>query len=303
MAYRFLLEVPETRIDEGNVVVGAVPDAQVVVVRNPHGQGFADPAADLLIASHTLGVIGAIYDWYDELPKPKDDLAIVLHSGDRVSVASTNRAEMVRRIRRDQPWVERTLPKIGDHMRDVLPGDTGSNMETLSDVTPGFDLPLDDPLVLPSRFLPLHGGAQVAVKVTDLGQAESYYVDFLGMAVLGREHRDAQGNQRLADADYDHAKAMATGTEADVSFLANGRVTLALDRVGRGARLERSSAAPVSIPVDRPTFLEIKGEALMRGREIDGDGVTTVAIRDIYGVVWEFTTNAAVTQPIGAASA
>jgi hypothetical protein len=37
VAYRFLLEVPESLVDEANIVVGSVGDAQVVVVRNSTG--------------------------------------------------------------------------------------------------------------------------------------------------------------------------------------------------------------------------------------------------------------------------
>ena len=130
---------------------------------------------------------------------------------------------------------------------------------------------------------------QVAVKVTDLGQAEKYYVDFLGMSVLGRERQVGEREFVPVEVDYDHTRALSLGTEADVSFLANGEVTMALDRVGRGARIERAGGPPVPITVSRETFLDIKGRALIRGMEIDGDGVNVLAVRDIYGLVWQFT--------------
>lgn len=288
MAYRFLLEVPKARIDDANVMIGAVPDAQVVVVRNPHGLGFAEPFADLTVASHTLGVISEIYRWYEDLPNPKPEIGLTLHSGERISLASATAPEMVRRIRLDQPWVERILPKIGDHQRDILPDDGSSNRNTRALLSRIIDNAVP-PLVSPTRSLDLRGDVQVAVKVTDLGQAEKYYVDFLGMSVLGRERQVGEREFVPVEVDYDHTRALSLGTEADVSFLANGEVTMALDRVGRGARIERAGGLPVPITVSRDTFLDIKGRALIRGMEIDGDGVNVLAVRDIYGLVWQFT--------------
>jgi catechol 2,3-dioxygenase-like lactoylglutathione lyase family enzyme len=287
VAYRFLLEVPETMVDEANITVDTVPDAQVVVVRNSHGMGFDDPFSDLTIASHSLGIIDALYGWLDDLPKPKPELALVLHSGKRVPLASVSRGEMVSLIRRDQPWVERTLPKIGDHMRDVFPTDASAPAfaprETGTDIAPFV------PVISPTRTLPLLGNLQIAIDVPDLDRAERYYVDFLGMHVIGRERRDKHGEFHPVEAGFDHARALVAGTEADVSFLGNGQISLALDRVGRGAILKRSSGAPIPIGVTLSTFLDIKGTSLMRGMEIDGDGVDVLAVRDIYGMVWEFT--------------
>ena len=292
MAYRFLLEVPNSRIAEANVMIASVPDAQIVVVRNPHGLGFAEPFADLTIASHSLGVVGAIYEWYEGLENPKPEVGVTLHSGERVSLDSSNRSDMVRRIRLDQPWVETILPKIGEHQRDILPDEGVSTRGTralLSHITDHAP----QPLISPTRQLDLRSNVAVAVKVTELGVAERYYVDFLGMTLLGRERHTDDGGFTVVEADYDHARALALGNEADVSFLVNGNVSMALDRVGRGARLERSADPPVPITVPRETFLEIKGNALIRGMEIDGDGVSTLAVRDIYGVVWAFTLQAA----------
>ncbi|HQY29977.1 MAG TPA: VOC family protein [Thermomicrobiales bacterium] len=299
MAYRFLLEVPEDRIDEANVVVGGVRDAQVVLVRNPHGMGFADPYADVTVACHTLAVIEAIYDWYESAGVAKPALAIVLHSGERVALAGNDRREMIRRIRRDQPWVEHTLPKIGDHMRDIVPGQPPAASALAA--VPGFDVPALQPVLSPTRQLTIHGQREVAVDVPDLDRAERYYVDFLGMTVFGRERRDAKGFMHLVEDDYNHTRALSEGTEADVSYLGNGGVSMALIRVGRGARLTRSAEPPIALTVAHETFLEIKGHALIRGVEIDGDGERQLAARDIYGLVWTFAVGDA--QEVGQRSA
>src|SRR5918998_1549091 len=115
MAYRFLLEVPASLAAEANTAVAEAADAQVVLVRNSHGLGFDDPSADLTVAAHSLRVVDTLYDWFDALGASRPDIRIVLHGGDRLSLEANDRGGMIAAIRRDQPWVERTIPKIGEH--------------------------------------------------------------------------------------------------------------------------------------------------------------------------------------------
>ena len=292
MAYRFLLEVPESRVDEANIVVGMAGDAQVLVVRNSHGLGFDDPYFDLTVAAHTLRVIGSIYDWYQSL-SPQPNLHLVLHSGERLDLGKYDRGSMVAAIRRDQPWVEHTLPMIGEHYRDILPpGDP--RPEAVAPQPPvGATLGRDsEPLITATKRLTFLSPAQVAIQVTELDRAERYYIDFLGVHLLARDRVDDAGNLVPVEADYDAAHALAAGNEADFSYLANGSLRIALERVGRGARLERDHGGPIRVSVDRPTFLQLKGDALMRGMEIVIDQPDAFAVRDIYGHIWQFRQSA-----------
>src|SRR5687768_1760619 len=115
MAYRFLLEVPERLAPAAQITVDGAGDAQVVVARNSHGLGFDDAYMDLTIAAHSLRVVDALYDWFDTLGASRPDVRLVLHGGDRLALEAHDRGAMVAAIRRDQPWVERSLPKIGEH--------------------------------------------------------------------------------------------------------------------------------------------------------------------------------------------
>src|SRR5918998_1335625 len=81
MAYRFLLETPEALAADASVTVEAVGDA-----------------------------LGA----------SRPDLRIVLHSGVRLDLEQLDRGAMVAAIRRDQPWVERSIPKVGEHELDAV---------------------------------------------------------------------------------------------------------------------------------------------------------------------------------------
>jgi catechol 2,3-dioxygenase-like lactoylglutathione lyase family enzyme len=298
VAYRFLLEVPESLFDEANIVVGSTGDAQVVVVRNSHGLGFDDPYQDLTVAAHSLQVIDAIYDWYGSLPEPKPSLHLVLHSGQRLNLADYDRGRMLAAIRYDQPWVERTLPKIGEHYREILPpGDTRTE-----GIAPQPMVHLDavlietNPIITATRQLTFLEPVHAMVKVPDLDRAERYYVDFLGVHLLGRERVGKAGDLQLVERDYSSPRALAEGTEADFSYLANEPVRLTLQRVGRGARLPQDLPNQIRLSTDRETFLKVRGDALMRGTTILADQPGSLTVRDIYGLIWQFVDSAPVPQ-------
>ena len=298
MAYRFLLEVPESRFDEANIVVGSAGDAQVVVVRNSHGLGFDDPYQDLTIAAHTLRVIDAIYDWYGQLPEPKPSLRLVLHSGQRLALGDYDRGRMIAAIRYDQPWVERSLPKIGEHYREILPpGDTRTEGVAPQPMTHLDALLVEtNPIIAATKTLTFLQPVHAMIKVPDLDRAERYYVDFLGVHLLGRERVDKAGDLQLVERDYSGPRALAEGTEADFSYLANEPVRLTLQRVGRGARLPQDLPNQIQLTADNETFLKVRGDAMMRGTVIIADRPGALTVRDIYGLVWQFVDSAPVPQ-------
>ena len=80
MAYRFLLEVPETLADQAGIAVGSAGDAQVLVVRRAksHGSTYDDPYIDMTVAAHSLGVVQALYRWVDEFRPATPEIGTVL---------------------------------------------------------------------------------------------------------------------------------------------------------------------------------------------------------------------------------
>ena len=60
------------------------------------------------------------------------------------------------------------------------------------------------------------------------------------------------------------ARALNHGTEADFSYLANEPLRITLQRVGRGARLRKTTRTH-EFRVDHETFANLRGDALMRG--------------------------------------
>jgi hypothetical protein len=110
-----MLEVPDAQRKPAEIVVGAVPETQIVVSRTSYTEGFDNPFAALTIASESLRVIDAIYGWFQSSGSVAAASRIVLYSGQRLPLASTTPGSVVAAIRGNQPWTEHSIPRIGDH--------------------------------------------------------------------------------------------------------------------------------------------------------------------------------------------
>ncbi len=292
MAYRFLLEVPGTLAAEAQTAVDSTPDAQVILVRDSHGLGFEDPFVDLTVAAHSLSVIDAIYDWFDRLGASRPDIRLVLHSGERVTLEAIDRGEMVATIRRDQPWVERSLPKVGEHEEDVFLG--GEREGDLAIDAAVGNAPVavghrrDAAETEVGRRVHLRSLNHIAVSVNNPAKAEQFYQQFLNFDLLGRARNSAAGLEPV-EHDYDWDEATRAGRQANVSFLANGPVTLAVHNAGRSARIDEGVVDHISVTVDAGSFAAIRGEALVRPLTLSAISDTSFRFRDPFGLVWEIT--------------
>jgi len=307
MAYRFLLEVPEPLAAEASVAVEEAPDAQVLLVRQSHGLGFEDQFVDLTVAAHSLRVIDNLYGWFDRLGASRPDIRLVLHSGERLTLEAVDRGSMVATIRRDQPWVERALPKIGEHEEERFAGSAagvgravgisvdaagGNAPEASGGLGPAGTGEILQDLTRRVHFRRLN---HIAVRVLDMAKAERFYEQFLNMQIVGRARR-GQGNVlQPVEGEYRWDQAVLDGSEADVTFLQNGPVTLALERAGRGARLYENSLSHISVAVDPVTFATLRGEALARPLTILGSSETSFVFHDPFGIAWEVTVGAPAT--------
>lgn len=313
MAYRFLLEVPEALAANANIAVGEAGDAQVVVVRNSHGRSADDPYLDLTVACHSLRVIHTLSEWYQRLGASRPDVRIVLHGGDRVPLAEREPSAIVAAIRRDQPWVERSIPKIGEHEVDAVARPRRVNQEaSVSDRSPAAasaasTVPADASTASTAtlergwnslaavqepngdRRIVIRELGHIAVNVSDLPKAERFYIGLFGMDLVGRGRRNSSGGFDAVEPAFKWDDAIQAGREADVSFLRNGPLVLALHRLGRGARIERGVLDHVSIRVDAVTFTALKGQVLMQSMQLVESAETAFAFRDPYGVTWEIT--------------
>ena len=309
MAYRFLLEVPEELGADANVAVAAAGDTQVILARPSHGLGFDTPYLDLTIAAHSLRVVDTLYDWFNLLGASRPDIRLVLHSGERIVFEATDRGAAIAAIRRDQPWVERSIPKIGEHEEETFTpnfsrtpaeerrpaepaaidpaGATASGAATVTAVSAG--LGASAVAGRDERHVRIRALNHVAIWVSDLAKAERFYTEFFQMDLAGRA-RQGESGYEVVSGDYRWDEASAAGTEADITFLSQPALTLAVHRAGRGARLDRYAVIDhLSIDVDSITFMTLKGEALLRTFEIVASAETAFTFRDPFGVTWEVT--------------
>ncbi len=295
MAYRFLLEVPEALADTANVAVGQADDAQVLVVRPSHGLGIDDPYVDLTIAAQSLRVVDVLHTWYESLESPRPEIRMLLHGGERHSLAEVDRPHLVALIRRDQPWVERSIPRVGDHEPSIERAgfSTGSGAPTArsdgSIVAVIEDRAEDGVNVLTTTATGFRVEAvnYFLIQVNNLQRAEQFYQDFFAMELLGRLRRTPDGLQVPLPSDYSWEEALRTGELAETTFLANGPLTIAAQRVGLETVLSNGAVEMISIGVDARTFATIKGQVLMRPFTVLRSGVASFVFRDPFMVSWE----------------
>jgi catechol 2,3-dioxygenase-like lactoylglutathione lyase family enzyme len=308
MAYRFLLEVPAVFAEDANAVVGSVDDAQVLVTRNSHGLGFDDTYVDLSIASHSLKVIPVLYDWASDIGATRQDsrivVRVVLHDGRRIGLHEADAPAMVAAIRRDQPWVDRSMPKIGEHepteisrvrrRQAALAASGGAGITLAPDNQPQFPAVKSVIVERTAAEFTWNNDEYALVTVSNLASAERFYSDVLGLNLVCRLKQDEPGNWRELPLAYDHEEANYHNTEADRVLLEHGVLRLALARAGHGARLNYATVEThFSLLVEPDVLANLRATVLMRGYDLLEDTGRDITFRDPFGVAWSVTDSAA----------
>lgn len=307
MAYRFLLEVPGAFASDANGAVSSVDDAQVVLTRNSHGLEFDDPYLDLSVAAHSLNVIPVLYGFAEDLGATRSDsrivIRVVLHDGRRIGLHEIDAPTMVATIRRDQPWVERSMPKIGDHEPNEYTKARRQQLRTSATALAVAESPDDLPqLPAVQSVIVERSTAQfdwnreefIMVDVSNIAAAEKFYFDVLGLNLVTRLKKDESGNWRELSLTYDINEANYHSTEADRILLEHGVLRLALARVGHGARLAYSQITThFSLLVEPDVLARLRATVLMRGYDVLEDRSGDLTFRDPYGVAWSVTDHAA----------
>jgi hypothetical protein len=312
MAYRFLLEVPESLVEDANVVVSHVPDAEVILDREAHGLGIDEGARDLSIAAHSLRVIQAIYKWRADIdrnsPLARYRIRIALHSGERLPVGDMDYGKMIAAIRRDQPWVERSIPKIGEHqtrsgpltradapLSTPLPRETQVAVAGEESVATLPNAPrIADVHVLGTDDAAIHdtitveGMVFLRLPVLDLAKPERVYSEVFGLQMIGRGNHPEDRPWEFLEPGYDIEQEAQFGLEPDYAFMQNGPLAIALERVGRGYPLDHYTRIPEPIHVlmDMESMRRVKANVLMRSWEIRDPRPDSFIFRDPFGYIW-----------------
>lgn len=292
MAYRFVLEAPESVAFEVNTVINSVPDAQVLVMRNSHGLGYNDPYYDYSVAAHSFAVVERVYRWMTEYGEPYPEIRLVMHDGRRVSFAKANISLIVAAIRRDQPWVDHTMPQIGVHEpKPWLGADADATSSEL------VTIDIANPETLARRF-----ESAPTVSVHNLAPAEQYYEEVLDLRVAARATRNERGEFQVIADDYDPKMARLQYTEADAVFMENGPFHLNLRRYPRGTLLPYGTDPLHVHTTATPDHLsKVKGRILIYGSDLLESTDELLRFVDPYNVVWTMTSSARVDDSTPAA--
>jgi hypothetical protein len=196
--------------------------------------------------------------------------------------------DVVAAIRRDQPWVERYTPKIGEHEFD-----TPRPRVTASGVALAVAEPATDATILAADLLgaeeelTVRGTTYAVIQLNDLPVAERVYHDLFGLDIRQRMRQDPDGAWQEQGTGYDHDTAAQEGTESDIAFLSNGALNVALMRAGRAARLDYNEVrGELSIRVNPETANRIRAMVLMRSYTMLTSTGPAFGFRDPFGVVW-----------------
>lgn len=301
MAYRFLLEVPEALYAQANVVISHTPDAGIVDVHDGIVGDFDNDGQTLTLSAQTLDVVSRIGEWYDQVVATTPGAGAVnflLTNGRRMPVGTIDDAEVVNAIRHDQPWVERSIPKIGEHMTRTAPTGTlkpavsstdmkAAGLGTLPSISNITILATDDPT--DHQAITVDDVTMYHLEVIDLANPERTYGEIFGAALVDRADRTANGEYIWHGAGYDFEQEAQFGSEPDFAFLQNGPLVIALERMGRGLPLDvfANPPAPIRLLVDDASLAAIRGNVLTRSWNVFDDSVPGIFVfRDPMGYTW-----------------
>lgn len=293
MSYRLLLEVPDRLVDQANIAVGLAGDAEVILARNSHGLTFDDPYQDLSVAAHSLAIVSTLYRWVDELGPDRDKISIVLHGGRRIALAGADPDAVIAAIRHDQPWVEPSIPKIGEHVEDELAPDNWPTppVDTTAELMDVEDMPIVPRL---SPNVVTAGVDYTLIRVNNLRRAEEFYTRTFGLTVRQRFRTVDEGVLVPVEGAVNWATADRAGTMPTISFLSNDNLRIALQSVGIGIRLDLQSFTDrLAATVDPAALAQIRADVLMRGYNFLSQTDHSLVFRDPFGVTWDVTTRQA----------
>ena len=205
MAYRFMLETPLAYSSEAEIAITKAPATQIVTNRTSFADGYDQPRTALTVSAPDLRVIGTLYDWLNTVD-PKPNIRFVFYNGRRVDLADYDEGSLIAAIRRDQPWVERSIPKIGDHIAQPWVGPEANRGAAIVNAAIAGDRETfmeESIVVVEEPRVVIESVNYMAINVTELDKAERFYNELFGLEVVARTKSDEMGAYRLLSPDYD----------------------------------------------------------------------------------------------------
>jgi catechol 2,3-dioxygenase-like lactoylglutathione lyase family enzyme len=124
----------------------------------------------------------------------------------------------------------------------------------------------------------------VALRVTDLREAERYYCSLFDLTPRFRE-AEVDGEWRTLPTGADWTDAIAAGVDLDLCYLAGDDLELALERADEVEETGRLSH--VGLSVDGVELASLRDRLDEHACAVDGSSDRSLVFADRYGVTWE----------------
>jgi catechol 2,3-dioxygenase-like lactoylglutathione lyase family enzyme len=168
----------------------------------------------------------------------------------------------------------------------AVAGETSTG--TASGLPYGLAIPTNSTVLEAEHTLELLAFDHVALRVTNIRQAEDFYHEFLEMDVVARARRSGDGWTILPD-DFDWIEGLRSGYYPELVVLRNGPISLFLINVGRGTVMNEPRLAHLGLRVTTETLAALRGVVLIRSYPVIQDDIHAFRFRDPYGVTWHLT--------------
>jgi hypothetical protein len=285
MAYRFILEVPESIGEEAKIVVDQAPEAEVLIARHSRPVDSTLTRREITVVAHSLEVIDQLYSWLrtqDEAAK----IELEPFGGPRVHLSQYSSYQVKALIQGDQYWMETTMPNIA-HLSS--PGTTTLVVPATETVMPaGLSPPSEGPIITVPKTLEFFTSEQVLIRVRDIRWAETVYRDLFEMDVVIRARRAGDQWEPLPR-DFDWEVGIRTGVYPELAVLQHEPLSLVLLSVGRGSAASELELQHVNLVVSPKSLLTLRAKVLMHPFPMAENQPHYFTFRDPYGTVWHIS--------------
>lgn len=282
MAYRFILEVPESIGEEAKVVVDQAPEAEVLIARHSRPVDSTQTRREITVVAHSLAIIDELYSWL----RSQDEAARIElepFGGPRVQLSQYSSYQVKALVQGDQYWMETTKPNI---THSSSPAASSLAVPAAEPPLPaGLNAPAEGPIVTVPKTLEFYTSEQVLIRVRDIRWAEAVYRDLFEMDVVIRARRAGDRWEPLPR-DFDWDKGIRTGIYPDLAVLQHEPLSLVLLSIGRGAVAAELELKHVNLQVSPRTLQLLRAKVLMHPFPMAENQRHCFTFRDPYETVW-----------------
>lgn len=282
MAYRFILEVPESIGEEAKVVVDQAPEAEVLIARYSRPLDSSQTRREITVVAHSLEVIDQLYSW---LRTQEEAARIELEpfGGPRVCLSQYSSYQVKALVQGDQYWMETTMPNIAHLSRSAATGIVLPATETV--LPAGLNTPTEGPISIAPKTLEFYTSEQVLIRVRDIRWSEAVYRDLFEMDVVIRARRAGDQWEPLPR-EFDWEDGIRTGVYPGLAVLQHEPLSIVLLSVGRGSPSLEMERKHVNLVVSPKSLRLLRAKVMMHPFPMADNQPHYFSFRDPYETIW-----------------